>query len=703
MRRFVVVLFAFVAVAGCSTGNRYEAIPPAVQSSGKSAAALKQLTLSSGQSQSLTFNGTGSALAQSVTYSEPFEGDVTAKSADASVASVDPPTQRAQHDPGVGTKYVTFTITPVGPGTTHVTLNDKKGGSATIDVVVTAIKNVIVANDERNALYEIATSTGSGTPVATLQAGLVPNGIAFDRAGNLYVVSPAEIREYSGGSLVRTIAGDNAQLGGCATKAVIDDQGYLYVTACPGVVVFAPGANGNAVPARVLNTPGCGARGITLDGAGNMYLLQNCGEPTNHIDVYDVSATGSTAPLRTIHSWALFGNDTGLAQDASGNLYVSQGGYEILELANGSGDENPINTITGDDTQMCGGADVAIDASGDIWSANDCAGAGNQSLTEYARGSNGDALPVRKIQNEAIMGRPDDIAIAPSGNVYYADGEFSKVLAFAPTSNGSVSPTAEVSLGTPGMQFPQGFSIDPSGALYVAGLSAAISVYSNFTNGSPAPVRTVGFYPNYAQATDVITDKSGNMYATSTEGGGSIKVYDPSASGAAPPVRMISGSSTGLALPTALAWDPNGRIVVANERGQSITTYDAAASGNVPPLTSISGSNTMLNNPIAVAVDSAGYIYVANSYSDGGYGTPVVVFAPGSNGNAAPSSVIAGPSVQANLLNWIQVDNNGYIYGSDSNRILVWAPHASGDAAPLRVITRESVQGGDWKSFVVVP
>ena len=110
------------------------------------------------------------------------------------------------------------------------------------------------------------------------------------------------------------------------------------------------------------------------------------------------------------------------------------------------------------------------------------------------------------------------------------------------------------------------------------------------------------------------------------------------ATGNVAPMREISGSRDGLAHPWQIAFDAQGRSYVTDwgplhEEAAFINVYAANANGNAGPIAKIAGLSTGLRRPEGIALDSAVRIYVANDLSNS-----VTVFAPGSNGNAAPTS-----------------------------------------------------------------
>jgi DNA-binding beta-propeller fold protein YncE len=137
---------------------------------------------------------------------------------------------------------------------------------------------------------------------------------------------------------------------------------------------------------------------------------------------------------------------------------------------------------------------------------------------------------------------------------------------------------------------------------------------------------------------------------------------------------VLQGPNTRLALPSAVAVNHRGSIFVANEgsetctplcgcvpngRGASITVYAPGSKGDIKPVATIGGKRTQLYYPGGIALDSKGNIYVLNddvtNFSCGGIffleGTqPILIFAPDSNGDAAPIAAIGGPFTGLDIL-----------------------------------------------------
>ena len=136
------------------------------------------------------------------------------------------------------------------------------------------LMNAGIGNSFDTILIFSPTQDGDVAPMssiagsATLLASDILGG-SFDAAGNLYVVTGAEITpastailEFAAGASgnvapIREIAGSNTMVSGSyVSNPVLDTAGNIYVMAfaphsTPNILRFAPGANGNAMPSAV--------------------------------------------------------------------------------------------------------------------------------------------------------------------------------------------------------------------------------------------------------------------------------------------------------------------------------------------------------------------------------------------------------------------------------------------------------------------
>lgn len=175
----------------------------------------------------------------------------------------------------------------------------------------------------------------------------------------------------------------------------------------------------------------------------------------------------------------------------------------------------------------------------------------------------------------------------------------------------------------------------------------AVAVYPARANGNVAPIRTIkGRKTGLKFPHDIALDAVGIVYVTT--GTPSVTAYAAQARGDAAPIRQINGPHTGLVNPGGLALDDSGYVYVANGGASgsspaSVTVYAPGADGDVAPTRNISGSKTQLADPFGIALDTSGNIYVASYGTYSNYGS-VTVYAAGANGNVAPIRTISGPN-----------------------------------------------------------
>jgi secreted PhoX family phosphatase len=280
------------------------------------------------------------------------------------------------------------------------------------------------------------------------------------------------------------------------------------------------------------------------------------------------------------------------------------------------------------------------------------------------------------------------VAIAAFAWLCGSPGFISEVQAGISLANLPVAPAAPALTQT--QTFPQ--TVTP--AIYASNpMLNSLSVFPIGSNGNVPSLfgKTLLSNPNG------IAYSEGNIYVTNAATN-SITVYPANSNGNPNPITTIIGSSTLLDDPVAIAMDSGGNIYVAN-RGSpagdpdSITIYSADSGGNVTPTAVITGPNTGLEYPDALTLDSKGNIYVANEGSIAGLPDSITVYSPGSNGNSAPANIISGSSTALASPGGVAVDANGYIYatslgveGVGSVAVLIYAPGSTGNIAPTTSI-----------------
>ena len=194
--------------------------------------------------------------------------------------------------------------------------------------------------------------------------------------------------------------------------------GEIYVYDGSGIAVFSATANGSDKPVRYLSLPAPGVNSyetFTVDRAGLLYVSNTPGT----IYVYGASASGTAAPIRTIHGPStnlsgLYAAVPSLATDASGNLYV----LCFCSLTNGSAGVNFL-------------------------------------IYEFSSTASGDVAPVASFMDPAMypyFGDGNGIAVGTDGTIYAGGGTVSNtssqctIFVFAPNASGATSASSRIAI-----------------------------------------------------------------------------------------------------------------------------------------------------------------------------------------------------------------------------------------------------------------
>jgi sugar lactone lactonase YvrE len=230
--------------------------------------------------------------------------------------------------------------------------------SYTAGIAIDGSGNLYVA-DENNQRIRKITSAGAVTTLAGSSTGgsadgtgaaaqfNYPTGVAVDGSGNVYVADKDNhrIRKITPNGVVTTFAGSGeGSTDGTGTAAsfkkpkdlVLDAAGNLFVTDADnflirkitpaGVVTTFAGSTEGAVDGTGSAAKFSYAAGIAIDASGNLYLADE-----NNQKVRKITSTGIVTTLMgTTNGFvdgdaatARFSYPTGVAVDASGNIYVA--------------------------------------------------------------------------------------------------------------------------------------------------------------------------------------------------------------------------------------------------------------------------------------------------------------------------------------------------------------------------------------------
>jgi uncharacterized protein (TIGR03437 family) len=352
-------------------------------------------------------------------------------------------------------------------------------------VAVDASGNLFIADTYNNRIRKVSASgiistvAGDGTPSyvfsgdggpAIAAALNRPAGVAVDVSGNLFIADTGydRVRKVSASGIINTVAGNG---------------GFLF-----------SGDGGPAVSAS-LNSP----QNVVVDASANLFIAVNGSYRIRKVSAGGIITTvagngaegfsGDGGPATA----ASFGEPTGVAVDAGGNLFiadaynnrirkVSAGGIITTAAGNGtagfSGDGGPATSAA---LQLGFSGGVAVDSSGNLLIAD----TGNNRIRKVSaagvittvagngtQGFSGDG----GLATAAELYKPVGIAVDASGNLFFADLDNYRIRKVSASGiittvagngtaafSGDGGPATSASLGG-----PYGVAVDAGGELFIA-------------------------------------------------------------------------------------------------------------------------------------------------------------------------------------------------------------------------------------------
>jgi hypothetical protein len=337
-----------------------------------------------------------------------------------------------------------------------------------------AQNELFVGNAGNNSVKVFSrTASGNTAPIRTLAGAATGlsfiQGLAVDVTNNeLFVAngSGPAITVYSlsasgNTAPLRTLTGAATGMTQPIYIAVDPTNNELFVTnGNQTVTVYSRTASGNSAPLRTLSTvPAANSPiGLTLDLTNNDLVVGTSGST---IDVYSRTASGNTPALRSLGGAAtgLVG-PIGLGVDVGNNeLFAANGSVAAPSVTvynrTASGNTAPLRTLSGAATGLVGPHALALDlANNELFVGNTI---NANSITVYARGASGNTAPLRTLSGAATgISGPVGIAVttgapptppgmlgASSRKVHGAAGTFDLALSFVAPPNINHNPTTE--------------------------------------------------------------------------------------------------------------------------------------------------------------------------------------------------------------------------------------------------------------------
>lgn len=467
-------------------------------------------------------------------------------------------------------------------------------------------------------------SVGSNDGTGGAARFLSPHGVAVDATGNLYVADKENhtIRKITPAGIVSTFAG----------KA-----GY------------SGSADGIGTDAR-FNQPFATA----VDTAGNLYVADTVNSIIRKITPAGAvttlaGAAGETGSVDGPGRTARFLIPSGIAVDATGNVYVADSGNNTIRKI----------TPTGVVTTLAGTAGV--------YGMADGTGPAAEFFYPFA------------------------LAVDAGNTVYVAE--------IGNCTIRRITPAGEVTtlVGSGGSLIPQGIAIDGSGNVFVSDLRNVIYkitpdggiITLAGTGGAEGSADGAGSAARFRNPFGLAADTAGNLFVADRDNN-TIRKITLSAE-----VTTVAGlgldASNGYADGTGnaarfdvlagAAVGPAGEIYVADTVNSTVRKIapDGVVStlaGTAGTLGSVdgTGSAARFNSPYGIAVDAAGTVYVSDPGNDNIRKiTPagVVTTLAGEAGNAPGHTDGIGAAARFNYPAGLAVDGSGNVYVGDSSNFTI--------------------------------
>jgi len=281
---------------------------------------------------------------------------------------------------------------------------------------------------------------------------------------------------------------------------------------------------------------------VAVDAAGNLYVADYWYNRIQKISangaVSTLAGTGNVGAINGMGKLASFNKPSGLAVDGAGNLYVADAGNNLIRKITPDGTVSTLagtvvavdtsNTVT-EQPLFSGPSGVAVDASGNVYVAD----AGNNRICVVSPSGNtrtlsgnGGVGANNGAGKNATFNNPTGVAVDAAGNVYVADMLNNMIRKVAPdgttsslAGNGDIG--SKDGLDTVArFYFPNSLTVDASGNVYVTddinnlirAITPAGAVTTLAGNGQAGSQNGLGTQASFNDPAGISVDALGNLY-----------------------------------------------------------------------------------------------------------------------------------------------------------------------------------------------
>jgi sugar lactone lactonase YvrE len=480
-----------------------------------------------------------------------------------------------------------------------------------------------------------AGATGSIDGTGTTASFNIPQGIATDASGNVYVGDYGNgiVRKINQAGVVTTLAGTAGVSGSTDATGVEASFSYL--------------------------------RSVATDALGNVYVADSGNGTIRKITREGVVTTlagtaGVTGSADGTGAAAKFSDPQDIVSDAIGNVYVSDTGNHTIRKITPSG---VVTTLAGtvgvsgsaDGTGLAASFDqphgLANDASGNVYVSD----TGNHTIRKITR--DGVVTTLAGTARASLSGSSDGIGAAASfdgpsgiatdasGNVYVADFLNNTIRKITPAGlvttfagKAGVKGSLDGIGAAASFSGPGGVATDASGNVFVAD-----SFNNSIRKITPAGVVTgvagtagvigladgIGALASFAGPYGIATDASGNVYVSDVNNNTIRKITKEGVVTTLAGTAGVTGRADGIGAaasfdgPSGLATDVGGNVYVSDYYNNTIRKITPA--GLVTTLAGTAGvkgsadgigAAASFDGPDGIAFDASGNMYVADYFNN---------------------------------------------------------------------------------------